>query len=183
MIPLLILVLVIAICVLLALHIDRLNRKRIREQVSAKGGKVFETRLSLFSENRQGKRDFALYRVRYRDRDGNEHRATCKSGERAKVEFLRDTIVRSIPAVQRRGSSPTAARKKPEEPESATTDRAEIESDANVDDLMAENRRLKEEVGQLRAGMDAIQQAVKTANSPGDSESRPGGAFYGDHIK
>lgn len=166
MIHTLILVLVVAVCVLLALHIDRLNRKRIREQVAAKGGKVFETRLSLFPENRQGKRDFALYRVRYRDRDGNEHRATCKSGERAKVEFLRDTIVRSIPAAQRRGSSPTAARKNPEESRPAP---AAQPRDSNRDEgehaSVEKNRILREEIRELREEMDALRRKVDTLDS------------------
>ena len=98
-----------------------LNHERIKEYIANKGGKVTEIQWSPFGPGWFGSQNDYIYRVMYRDQEGNEHHAYCKTSMFAGVYITEDKIVK---------------RTKPQ-PQTGVS-------------LEEENRRLREELCRLR---------------------------------
>jgi hypothetical protein len=71
-----------------------LDHDRVRSYVVSRGGKIIETQWSPFGPGWFGEKSDRIYSVRYLDRDGNEHRAHCKTSMWTGVYFTQDEIVR-----------------------------------------------------------------------------------------
>jgi len=103
-----------------------MDHGRVRQYVGARHGKVLDIRWAPFGPGWFGEESDRIYEVRFRDRDGNEHLAHCKTSMFTGVYLTRDNIVKYAP--------------RPVEGEAA----------ADVDSLAEENRRLREELQRLR---------------------------------
>jgi len=113
--------LVIAIAVGIRLFLGALNHERIKDYIKSKGGTVIDIQWSLFGPGWFASQSDVIYRVRYRDRDGNERHAYCKTGILSGVYLTEDKIVGV----------------------------AQQQSQNNVS-LEDENRRLREEIRRLK---------------------------------
>jgi hypothetical protein len=114
---------VIVVAIVIRLAAGGMDRGRIAKYIEDQEGQVLELRWSPLGPGWFGSRD-RIYRVRYVDRDGNEHAAHCKTTLTTGVYFTEDRVVRyaALP-------------------------------DAALDDVVAletENRRLHEELARLR---------------------------------
>ncbi len=101
---------------------------RVGRHVRERGGRLLEKTWSPFGKGWFGEKDSRIYEVTYLDRDGNTHRATCKTSMLSGVYFTEDNIV--------------AYAVRPEQ-----SNRVE-----RADDLAGENRRLRAEIERLRQG-------------------------------
>ncbi|HBT75801.1 MAG TPA: hypothetical protein DEB39_02500 [Planctomycetaceae bacterium] len=79
-----------AVCRLIA---GSLNHERIRKYVGESGGTVHRIEWTPFGPGWLGDRN-PIYHVLYRDREGTEHDAYCKTSMWAGVYFTRDEIKR-----------------------------------------------------------------------------------------
>jgi len=75
----------------LVLYGDLRNRDRIRKEIGRRGGKLLEARWKPFGPD-WFEAGMGIYAVRYRDRDGNEHKAYCRPMGSA-VYFTGDRVV------------------------------------------------------------------------------------------
>src|SRR5687767_12772414 len=67
---------------------------RVKEYVESRGGKLLEKNWAPFGKGWFGEKNDRIYEVRYVDKDGNEHRATCKTSLWSGVYWTEDRIVR-----------------------------------------------------------------------------------------
>ncbi len=109
-----------------------LDDDRVRRDIAARGGRLIEKSWEPFGPGWFGEKNDRIYRIAYRDREGNLHSAHAKTSLLAGV-YLRDDEVVSGPAVRR----------------STVADTTE------ADRLREENRRLREALA--RANEDASQ--------------------------
>jgi hypothetical protein len=132
------LVILVVICIALAFRLlaGTMDRERIRSYVEDRGGKVIETTWAPFGPGWFGGNKERIYQVRYIDHDSNVHEAYARTSMWTGVYFTEDHI--------------TQHAKTP-------IDEEEVES------LEEENRRLREELAQLKRkakdkNSDAIQE-------------------------
>jgi hypothetical protein len=87
---------VVVLGVALALRVVAGSRDhaRIRRHVAARGGRLLASRWAPFGPGWAQERIARTYLVRYRDREGNEHRAYCKTSSSSGVSFTDDQVVR-----------------------------------------------------------------------------------------
>jgi len=85
---------VIVITVIIRLAAGGMDRDRIREYIASLGGQMLETRWSPLGPGWFGSKHHRIYTVRYLDRNGNEHRAYCKTSLFTGVYFTHDEIVK-----------------------------------------------------------------------------------------
>jgi len=104
-----------------------LDRGRVKEYVESRGGRLIDTTWEPFGPGWFGEKSDRIYSVHYRDRDGNEHRAHCKTSMWTGVYFTQDSIVK---------------RRAPDDADARPTTKREL--------LEEENRRLREELDQLK---------------------------------
>jgi len=121
--PALIIVVVIAIALGIRLIAGSMDRQRICQYVEAKGGRVIDIAWSPFGPGWFGERSDRIYSVQYVDPSGQAHDAYCKTSFWTGVYFTEDTVL----------SGPTAPPKK-----------------GDLESLEEENRRLREELKQLK---------------------------------
>ena len=139
---------------LIRLFVGRLNHNRIREYIAGQGGTVLGITWRPFGNGWFGEKDSVIYDVRYRDREGNVHSATCKTGMFSGVYFTNDHIITRAPR--------TATRQEAPEQRLGSTASAREKTSAasagmmDADALAFENRRLREENRQLRAEIDRL---------------------------
>jgi hypothetical protein len=114
---------IVVLALLFRLVAGGLDHDRVREYVESRGGKIVETHWSPFGPGWFGEKSDRIYAVRYLDRDGNEHRAHCKTSMWTGVYFTQDEIVQHA----RRSSN-------------------------KQESLEEENRRLREELERLKRG-------------------------------
>ena len=69
------------------------NHERIRKYIADKGGTVTEIQWSPFGPGWFASNNDVIYKVRYRDRDKNEHLAYCKTGILSGVYLTEDKII------------------------------------------------------------------------------------------
>ncbi len=70
-----------------------MDTDRVNQHVEERGGRLLEKRWTPFGKGWYGDNN-RIYTVRYVDRDGNEHQATCKTNLFSGVYWTDDTIVR-----------------------------------------------------------------------------------------
>lgn len=70
-----------------------MDSDRVKSYIEERGGQLLEKRWSPFGRGWYGDTN-RVYEVRYVDRDGNEHRATCKTSLFSGVYWTDDEIVR-----------------------------------------------------------------------------------------
>jgi len=114
----------IAFIVCTRLLVGILNKARIRSYVTERGGQVLQIRWSPFGKGWIGEKDAVLYEVIYREPDGAEHKATCKTALLSGVYFTEDNVI-SLPQANER-----------------------------IAELEAENRLLRQEVQKIKTQED-----------------------------
>jgi len=119
-------VVVVVIIVVIAIRLlaGNLDRDRVRDYIESRGGRVLSAQWSPFGPGWFGDKSDRIYEVRYLDRDGNKHRAHCKTSLWTGVYFTEDEIIRY----------------------------AEHPADLKTESLEEENRRLREELKRLKRG-------------------------------
>jgi len=119
--------LVLLVIVGIRLAAGGLDRTRVKEYVESRGGQLIETTWEPFGPGWFGEKSDRIYSVHYRDRDGNEHRAHCKTSMWTGVYFTQDSIVKR-----------------------AAGDEAEARRSVTRESLEEENRRLRAELEELK---------------------------------
>lgn len=80
----------------IGLALSRLmDSDRVKNHIEERGGQLLEKRWNPFGTGWYGDNN-RIYEVRYLDRDGNEHEATCKTHAFSGVYWTDDNIVRSV---------------------------------------------------------------------------------------
>ena len=81
------------IVAIVGLMISRvMDSDRVKTHLEQRGGKLLEKRWNPFGRGWYGDNN-RIYQVRYRDRDGNEHQAACKTSLFSGVYWTDDEIV------------------------------------------------------------------------------------------
>jgi hypothetical protein len=114
----------IIVAIVIRLAAGGMDHDRIRQYVEERGGTVLDSSWAPFGPGWFGEKSDRIYCVRYRDKDGNEHEAHCKTSMWTGVYFTEDHIVKY------------AERLTPAAPSESA--------------LETENRRLREELERLR---------------------------------
>lgn len=128
--PLLLIVGILGLAILFRVVAGSMDHQRIREYVEGRGGRLLSCHWSPFGTGWWGEKSDRIYEVRFRDREGNLHQATCKTSMWTGVYWTEDHI--SQYAGRRPGQLLPAE------------DRNYVAS------LEEENRRLREEVERLK---------------------------------
>ena len=123
----LIAVLVIVLLLGFRLLAGSMDRDRIDDYVTSRGGRVIAKHWHPLGRGWFGEKDSRIYAVRYEDADGNIHDATCKTSLFSGVYFTEDRIV---------------------------ADSVDASGDREKRSLMEENRRLRAELELLRHRRD-----------------------------
>ena len=110
-----------------------LDHERIRQYVRERGGQVVSIQWSPFGRGWFGEKRDRIYEVVYRDADGNEHLATCKTSMLAGVYWTEDEVAQRSPKASHHVAPPAAGVQF-------------LDQDA----LERENRELRQEVARLR---------------------------------
>ena len=84
---------VIAVIVAVRMIAGTFNHDRIKDYVYRKGGTVTKIEWEPFGPGWFGEKSDAIYKIHYRDRDGNEHRAFCKTSMFTGVYLTEDRIL------------------------------------------------------------------------------------------
>ena len=113
----------IFLIVIIRLIAGSVDHERIDEYISERGGKIIERQWNPFGKGWFGTQNSRLYELKYEDKDGNIHQATCKTSMLAGVYFTEDEIVE--PA-------------------------KEIKYSSRETELEEENRRLKQQIDELK---------------------------------
>ena len=117
----------IVIAVVFRLIAGTMDHDRVSEYIESNGGCVIEKHWTPFGTGWFGEKNSRIYEVRYQDRDGNIHLATCKTSLFSGVYLTEDRIIES-PSIP----TPTP----PPDPEKESLD--------------AENCQLREELEKLK---------------------------------
>lgn len=104
------------------------DTNRIIEEINRKGGKLISKERVPFGKGWIGEKNDRIYKVIYRDKDGNTHEAFVKTSSTSGVYFAEDTIIEYSPDYV-----------------SHTDSHAEEKND-----LLAENEQLKRELEELK---------------------------------
>jgi hypothetical protein len=110
---------IIAIVVLFRLFAGSMDGDRVGSYIAERGGRLLESNWAPFGKGWFGEKSDRIYEVKYIDRDGNLHEASCKTSMWTGVYFTEDRIVRY-------------AERSPHEPV--------------TEGLLAENERLRAEI-------------------------------------
>lgn len=113
-------------CLAFASH----DKARVRDNLRSQGARVLRLRRDYLLMDWFVEREFRSYNVRYRDRNGWEHGAICKTTNGGAIVFAEDLVLQERPGK----SEPAPALGR------------ESDLDDRVLALEAENRRLKEEL-------------------------------------
>lgn len=108
-----------------SLMLRRKDADRVRSYIEQHGGRLLSLKWAPFSNAWFIETSGRFYKVRYFDRDGNEHTAICKSSLLTGVFFTEDRIV--------------------------SYGRAPVVEDSRVKELERENQRLREELRRSKA--------------------------------
>jgi hypothetical protein len=114
----------IGLFIIIRLLAGSMDGDRVREYIEQRGGRLLSAGWAPFGKGWFGEKSDRIYEVRYLDRDGNEHAATCKTSLFTGVYFTEDQIVsyRQQPTIQ------------------------EPRDDSRMAELERENQRLREEL-------------------------------------
>src|ERR1017187_4996666 len=75
-----------------------MDRNRITRYIESRRGRLIDANWMLFGPGWAGKGKARIYEVRYIDKDGNQHRAFCKTSGWSGVYFTEDRIEQSVDA-------------------------------------------------------------------------------------
>lgn len=114
----LILVIVIGVALVVRLAAGGLDHDRVRRYFEERGGKLLSIHWEPFGPGWFGERNARIYRIEFRDADGEVHRARCKTSAFAGVYVTEDSLAEPM----------------------SRGERAEVER------LREENRRLRDEL-------------------------------------
>lgn len=117
----------IAVILVIAIRLAAggMDRSRIERYVEERGGKVLDAAWRPFGPGWFGEKSDRIYEVRFRDKDGNEHAANCKTSLWTGVYFTHDEIVKHV---------------------------AQPEATGSASALEAENQRLREQIERMKEG-------------------------------
>lgn len=116
----------VVLAIVIWLFARSMDGDRIEQYIESRGGTLLEKHWAPFGRGWFGEKSDRIYEVRYLDKDGNEHQATCKTSLWSGVYWTEDLIVDYA-----------------QPPDSGT---------ATLESLQEENRRLREENERLRRG-------------------------------
>ena len=121
----------IVLAVLIRLAAGSTDDGRIRENIEQQGGQIRSLNWSPFGRGWFGSKNERIYEVVYEDAQGKVHQASCKTSMLSGVYWTEDKIVDDTGILDSQsGSGPGTG--------------------ADVPDLIAENKRLKEELERLK---------------------------------
>lgn len=83
----------IVLAIVIRLLADGMDGDRVRSYIEQRGGRLLSSGWAPFGKGWFGEKSDRIYEVRYLDRDGNEHEATCKTSLFTGVYFTEDRIV------------------------------------------------------------------------------------------
>lgn len=89
----LIFILFIGVGLMIRLFAGSMDGDRVEVYVRERGGRLLEKTWAPFGKGWFGEKDSRIYEITYLDRDGNTHRATCKTSMFSGVYFTEDNIV------------------------------------------------------------------------------------------
>jgi hypothetical protein len=81
------------VALIIRLIAGSVDHDRVEEYISERGGRVIEKNWSPFGKGWFGSENERIYEVKYEDKDGNIHKATCKTSLFSGVYFTQDEIV------------------------------------------------------------------------------------------
>jgi hypothetical protein len=84
---------VIFLLVVIRLAAGGLDHDRVDEYISSRGGRMIDRKWNPFGTGWVSAQNDRIYEVRYIDKDGNIHEATCKTSLLGGVYFTQDEIV------------------------------------------------------------------------------------------
>lgn len=111
------------IAIIVRLAAGAMDGERVKEYIRGQGGEMLESHWHPFGRGWFGEENARIYEVKYRDRQGNIHKATVKTSMFSGVYFTEDRIV-----------------EKTEAPRSETQQ------------LEMENERLRQRIAELESG-------------------------------
>lgn len=117
-------VLVVVLALVIRLASGSWDRDRIRQYIDQRGGQVVDIQWAPFGRGWFGEKGDRIYEVQYKDADGIQHLATCKTSMWTGVYWTEDKAVTAKP------------QSAPEQTE--------------VSQLRAENERLRQELERLK---------------------------------
>lgn len=79
--------------IILRLAAGGLDDGRVRDYITARGGRLLSLKWSPFGRGWAGSRDERIYEVRYLNGEGHEHAATCKTSMFSGVYFTEDQVI------------------------------------------------------------------------------------------
>ena len=82
----------ISLVIIIRLFAGSLDKDRVDEYISSRGGKMIEKNWNPFGKGWFGSEHERIYELKYEDKDGNIHQATCKTSALAGVYFTEDII-------------------------------------------------------------------------------------------
>ena len=136
--------------------ISRLDDGRIKDYIQQRGGRVVSIHWAPFGKGWFGEKNDRIYEVVYYDEKGDQHFATCKTSMTGGVYWTEDRVTHSKPAwlddaPQFNEPGDPVIFHIPTEPPSIDTSNVDNPFLASeIDELKAENQRLREEVERLR---------------------------------
>jgi hypothetical protein len=137
-------VVVIGAAILFRLLAGNMDRDRIRDYVQGRGGRMLSCTWAPFGTGWFGDKSDRIYEVSYLDKEGNQHRATCKTSMWTGVYWTEDRIV--VHAQQQ----PSPDKLVEPEPFQSDGDPWSQTAGRSAEELEAENRRLREELERLK---------------------------------
>ena len=144
---LLLIPLAIGLAIAVRLFVGALDKERIRSELARRSATLLHCRWSPFGRGWFGEKGERIYRVSYRDRYGNRHRAFAKTSLFSGVYFSDDEVVgspreRDRPKRRIRRKAPST--RKRSRPRHRVTEREE-----EARDLAAENAHLRRRLAEL----------------------------------
>ena len=88
-------ILIIPVIIIIRLIAGTMDHDRVDEYIVSRGGRVIEKNWNPFGKGWFGSEHERIYEVKYQDKDGNIHQATCKTSALAGVYFTEDIITLS----------------------------------------------------------------------------------------
>jgi hypothetical protein len=81
------------VALILRLIAGGIDHDRVEEYISERGGRVIDKQWNPFGKGWFGSEHERIYDIKYEDKEGNVHQATCKTSMLSGVYFTQDEIV------------------------------------------------------------------------------------------
>lgn len=132
------------------------DEKRVRDYIQERGGRIVSIHWSPFGKGWFGEKNDRIYEVVFYDDKGEQHFATCKTSMMSGVYWTEDRVTHAKPswideAPQFNEPGDPVISHIPANPPAVDTSKVDDPFFASeIDELKAENQRLREEVERLR---------------------------------